>query len=218
MSISPRVNFVDLVLGQSVPEVTVNEMGRRLEQGATHFIFKDRDLATPPGSPVDGDCYLVAGSPTGAWTGHAADIAFYMNTAWEFIEVIEGFTANINDEDIMVRYDGAAWVAITANASPSTVSTQSGTAYTAVLGDANGFIRFTNGSAINFTIPTNASVAFPIGSTIEFEQAGAGALSLVAAGGVTINSRGADLTLAGQYSVGAVKKVATNTWTAMGDF
>lgn len=99
----------------------------------------------------------------------------------------------------------------------NTVSSQSGTAYTAVLGDADTYIQFSNASAISFTIPPNSSVAFPIGTVIEVEQSGAGALTLVAGAGVTLNSRAADLTLAGQYSVAFAKKVATNTWTVNGD-
>jgi hypothetical protein len=97
------------------------------------------------------------------------------------------------------------------------VSTQTGTAYTAVLGDKNSYIRFTNGAAINFTIPANATVAFPIGTTITICQAGAGSLSVVAAGGVTINSRGPDLTLAGQFASATLVKVATDTWDFDGD-
>ena len=31
----------------------------------------DRDLATPPATPSDGARYIIAASPTGAWTGHA---------------------------------------------------------------------------------------------------------------------------------------------------
>jgi hypothetical protein len=61
------------------------------------------------------------------------------------------------------------------------------------------------------------AVAFPINTVIEFEQAGAGALSVAAGAGVTINSRATDLTLAGQYAVAFVKKVATDTWTMNGD-
>lgn len=97
------------------------------------------------------------------------------------------------------------------------VTSQSGTSYTADLPDANTYIRFTNGSAISFTIPPNSSKAFPIGTVIEVEQAGAGALSFVAGAGVTLNSRASDLTLAGQYSVAFAKKVATDTWTINGD-
>ena len=96
-------------------------------------------------------------------------------------------------------------------------TTQSGTNYTAVLGDAAGYIQFTNGAAIAFTIPPNASVAFPIGTVITVEQNGAGVVTLTAGAGVTLNSRGALLATGGQYAVCQVKKVATNTWTVIGD-
>lgn len=99
----------------------------------------------------------------------------------------------------------------------SAPTSQTGTSYTAVLADANTYIRFSNAGAITFTIPPNSSVAFPIGTVIEMEQAGAGALSVAAGAGVTINSRSSDLTLAGQYAVAFVKKVATDTWTMNGD-
>lgn len=106
---TPRLGAPELVSAQATPETTVNEQIRYVEQGAGHFIFKDRDLATPPGSPADGDCYLVAGSPTGAWTGQAGKIAFYLSTAWVFVTVKEGFRAYVNDEDIEIVYNGSAW-------------------------------------------------------------------------------------------------------------
>lgn len=111
---TPRLGAPELTSGQAVPETTVNEQIRYIESGAGHFIFKDRDLATPPGSPADGDCYLVAASPTGAWSGHAGDIAFRVNTAWAFIDAIEGFTAWINDENVFVGFDGSAWSTLAA--------------------------------------------------------------------------------------------------------
>jgi hypothetical protein len=101
--------------------------------------------------------------------------------------------------------------------SQGVVSTETGTSYTADIDDANAYIRFTSGSAIGFTIPPNSSVAFPVGTVIEVEQGGAGALSFVAGSGVTLNSRSSDLTLAGQYAVAFAKKVATDTWTVNGD-
>jgi len=41
---------------------------------------------TPPGSPADGDAYLVGASPTGAWASNANDIAIYTtaNLGWVF--------------------------------------------------------------------------------------------------------------------------------------
>ena len=111
---TPRLGAPELTSGQATPETTVNEQIRYIESGAGHFIFKDRDLATPPGSPADGDCYLVAASPTGAWAGQAGKIAFRVNTAWAFITAIEGFTAWVNDENVFIGYDGAAWNTLSA--------------------------------------------------------------------------------------------------------
>jgi hypothetical protein len=117
-----------------------------------------------------------------------------------------------------LRADGT-WAAPpgTGGGGGSSVSSQSGTSYTAVLGDANTYIRFTNSSAVTFTIPTNASVAYAVGTVIEFEQAGAGTVTPTAAGGVTVNARGGAVGTAGQYAVASVKKVATDTWTFTGD-
>lgn len=214
---TPRLAAPELTTGQALPETTVNEQIRTIEQGAGHFIFKDRDLATPPGSPADGDCYLVSTSGTGVWSGQDGKIAFYLNTAWEFITAIEGFSAWVNDEDKIIIFDGSAWGDITASVAIAAPSTQSGTSYTAVIGDAQGYILFTNGAAITFTIPPNADVAFEVGTTISFEQNGAGAVTVAPGSGVTINSRGSLLDSAGQYAVAQLKKVGTNVWTLIGD-
>lgn len=39
---------------------------------------------TPPGSPAAGDAYVVGTSPSGAWVGHAKDIALYTPRGWVF--------------------------------------------------------------------------------------------------------------------------------------
>jgi Protein of unknown function (DUF2793) len=109
MTTSPRLGYTELVEGQAIPETDLNEMGRYWEQGAGFFIVKDKDLATPPGSPATGDAYIVAASPTGTWTGHAKSIAFYLGTAWAFVVPIEGTRAAVQDEDVDYRYSGSAW-------------------------------------------------------------------------------------------------------------
>ena len=85
------------------------------------------------------------------------------------------------------------------------------------MGGAGTYIRFNNAVAITFTIPPNSSVAVPAGTEIHFVQAGTGALSVAAGSGVTINSRSADLTLAGQFAVAFLKKVSTDVWDLNGD-
>jgi hypothetical protein len=127
---SPRLGYTELSSGQAIPETTVNEMGRYVEQGANRFIFKDRDLSTPPGSPADGDCYLVKATGTGAWSGKDGKIAFYENTAWAFITAKEGMGAYINDEDIQVEFDGSTW---NSTKTPAATASQTWTGTSAVV-------------------------------------------------------------------------------------
>ena len=95
-------------------------------------------------------------------------------------------------------------------------TTQSGTSYTFALTDKDTIVQSTNGSATIFTVPANATVAFPVGTVIGFEQYGAGVLSIAAAGGVTINNPHAGLSVSAQYGCGAVRKIATNEWMIIG--
>jgi hypothetical protein len=394
---TPRLGITELEADQAVPETTVNEAQRFLEQGANFFIAKDKDTLSPPGSPADGDCYVIAGTGTGGWSGKDQKIAFRMSTGWLYITPIEGTTAYLQDEDAEYRYSGAAWAlasgsggaliadtdgtlaansdarvatqkavktyvdasvtglldykgttdcsanpnypaaskgdtyivsvagkiggasgtvvdagdwfiakadnaggteasvgsswghvehnvvisdvaydatswdgnldaptknavrdkieaivagipgtytdemardaigaalvagngisiavddpgdTITIKAKGLNVSSQAGTSYTAVLGDADSYIQFTSGSAVAFTIPANASVAFPVGTVLVIEQNGAGAVTFTPDTGVTLHSRGGALATAGQYAVAQAKKVATNIWTIIGD-
>jgi len=75
-----------------------------------HLSVKDRDLATPPGSPVAGDTYIVAGSPTGAWVGHVNDVAVWSGLAWVFATPRMGWFCYIEDEQKISVFK-AAWSA-----------------------------------------------------------------------------------------------------------
>lgn len=45
---------------------------------------------TPPISPNTGDVYLVGNVPTGAWVGHAKDIAEWNGSEWVFTDGVQG--------------------------------------------------------------------------------------------------------------------------------
>jgi hypothetical protein len=97
------------------------------------------------------------------------------------------------------------------------LNAQTGTSYTAVLGDDGDLITFDNGSPIAFTIPPNSSVAFGIGTQINIMQLGAGAVTVTAGAGVTLRSAGSKLKTNGQYSVATCCKIATDTWVVIGN-
>lgn len=106
---------------------------------------------------------------------------------------------------------------------PLTIDPKTGTTYTFVLGDANNeLITASNASAQTYSIPTNASVAFPIGAQINIIQIGAGQVTInaVTSGTTTILSNGATAAspkLRVQYSSATLVKVATDTWYVIGD-
>lgn len=96
------------------------------------------------------------------------------------------------------------------------INAQTGTTYTAVLADDGKLVTCDNGSAITFTIPTNASVAFGIGTQINIMQLGAGQITISGAG-VTFRSQGSKLKTNGQYAVATCCKIATDTWVVVGN-
>jgi hypothetical protein len=92
---------------------------------------------------------------------------------------------------------------------------QTGTSYTLVLTDVAKVISLTNAAAITLTVPTNASVAFPIGTQILLYQGGAGQVTVSSS--ATIRSQGTKLKLNGQYSIAGLLKVATDEWVIFGN-
>lgn len=89
--------------------------------------------------------------------------------------------------------------------------------YTLVLGDGGSMVRQNVATANNVTVPLNASVAFPVGTQITIENTGAGQVTIVPTGGVTINSAGGALKLRVQFSAATLIKTATDTWSLSGD-
>ncbi len=102
-----------------------------------------------------------------------------------------------------------------------TLNAQTGTTYTSVLNDSyQVLVTMSNAAANTFKIPTNASVAHPIGTVITVLNIGAGVctISAVTSGTTTVLSAGAvaaSPTLA-QYKSAACIKTATDTWYVLG--
>jgi len=94
--------------------------------------------------------------------------------------------------------------------------------YTAVLANNSQVVTMSVASANTFSIPTNASVAFPIGTQINVLQIGAGQTTIqaVTSGTTTIQSTGATAAapkLRAQYSAATCVKAGTDLWYVFGD-
>jgi hypothetical protein len=81
--------------------------------------------------------------------------------------------------------------------------------YTLALTDQDQAVTMNNGASATVTIPTDATIDFPIGATVLITRIGAGALAL-AAPGVTVNAGGT-----GNLALGETvecRKRAANNW------
>ena len=90
--------------------------------------------------------------------------------------------------------------------------------YTLALNDKNKFIKMSVTSTANtVTVPTNASVAFPIGSQIHIIQYGTGKTQVIPVSGTVILYATPGAYLRAQYSSATLLKCDTNIWMLMGD-
>ncbi len=100
-----------------------------------------------------------------------------------------------------------------------TLNDQTGTTYTPVLTDQyQVLVTRSNASASTMTIPTNASVAFPVGTVITVLNKGAGAVTISGSGGVTVLSAGATAAspVLNQYKSCALIQTSANNWYVVG--
>lgn len=94
---------------------------------------------------------------------------------------------------------------------------QTGTTYTAVLSDAGKMITLDNASAITMTIPANASVAYPVGTELNFIQLGAGQVTIAITSDTLNVDSSLTTSLNGQYAVATALKIASTTWVLFGN-
>lgn len=130
--------------------------------------------------------------------------------------------SNLDETDLFIisKSDGAGGYdtkSITgAELKSFSVNTQTDT-YTFVLTDANKLVELNNAATKTFTIPTNSSVAFPIGTEIKLAQYGAGQMRIAAAVGANLRSSGGKTKIAAQYGVATLIKRDINEWYLYGD-
>jgi uncharacterized protein DUF2793/endosialidase-like protein len=108
MDITPNLSLPYIAAAQAQKHVTHNEALRALD-AIVQLTVLDKDLAAPPGSPAEGDRYIVAPSATGAWAGQERKVAAWQDGAWAFYAPHEGWLAWVGDEDALYSWSGTAW-------------------------------------------------------------------------------------------------------------
>ena len=110
---SPKLSLPLVAAEQAQKHVTVNEALTSLD-ALVHLSVIDADLTSPPGSPAEGDRYIVASPATGDWAGEENAVAVHDSGAWVFHQAQKGWRAWVEDEGYDVIHDGSAWLAATA--------------------------------------------------------------------------------------------------------
>jgi len=185
-------------------------------------LVKDGALAIRTlGSAIDTSLVDLKGGTTGQILSKASntdmDFTWIANDQGDITAVNTNspLTGGGTSGALTLSYDYAAGSKLTLNAQTAS--------YTVVLADADQkLVTMSVASANDFLIPTNASVAFAIGTVINVIQIGAGQTTIkaVTSGTTTISSTGATATapkLRAQYSAASCIKVATDTWYVIGD-
>jgi len=182
---------------------------------------------------VDLTSAALTGTPTaptanaGTNTTQIATTAFVTTAVNNVIDAAPGALDTLNELAAALgddaNYATTVTNALAAKASLNlTLNAQTGTTYTFVLADNGKLVTASNGSAQTYSIPTNASVAFPVGAQINIIQIGAGQVTInaVTSGTTTVASTGATAAapkLRVQYSSATCIKVATDLWYVVGD-
>ena len=112
MDNTPGLGLPYIMPAQSQKHVTYNHAMRALDAIVQQMVL-DKDLATPPGSPTEGDRYIVAASATDDWAGQEGMLAAFQDEAWLFYAPREGWLAWVADEDKLYYHDGSDWAPLT---------------------------------------------------------------------------------------------------------
>ncbi|WP_075223169.1 DUF2793 domain-containing protein [Acuticoccus yangtzensis] len=159
-----------LQAAQAQKNVTHNEALRLLD-GLVQLSVLDRDLADPPSSPSDGDRYIVASGGSGAWSGWDLNVAYYVDGAWMRLVPRAGWRTWVEDEGVLLVFDGSSWVTTTPTA-------------------LQALTRLGVGTTANAANPFSAKLNAALWTALTDAEGGDGALR------ITLNKESAEDTLA----------------------
>ena len=100
-----------ILAAQAQKHVTHNEALRLLD-AMVQLSVLDRDLTAPPGSPADGDRYIVASGATGLWAGWDLNVTTWVDGVWMRLVPRPGWLAWIADEATFFVWNCSAWQSV----------------------------------------------------------------------------------------------------------
>jgi len=105
---TPNLALPYLAAAQAQKHVTVNETLDALD-ALVQLSVISAGLTAPPGSPAEGDRYIVASGASGAWTGWDACVAQFSGGAWHRLIQQAGWLAWDQAAGAVLVWTGSAW-------------------------------------------------------------------------------------------------------------
>lgn len=124
---STRLGLPFLAAAQAQKHVTVNESLLRLD-ALVQLSARSATTSAQPGSPADGDVYLLPAGKTGAAWGAMADgaLAYYRDGVWEELTPHIGWRCYAEDETALYARNASAWKRIAAESEHRLIFTPGG--------------------------------------------------------------------------------------------
>lgn len=177
------------------------------------------DVATPSDSTADGGGITLKGATDKTFNWVDATDSW---TSSEHINLASGKGLKVNGTAVIsstaggfIFTDGTQTLEGVPSRTPITQKTASYTL--SALTERDNLIEMSSASALTLTIPTDATLNFPIGTSIDVLQTGAGQVTIAAVSGtVTVNAT-PGLKLRTTWSSATLFKRAANTWVVFGD-
>jgi hypothetical protein len=105
---SARFALPFIIPGQAQKELFHNEAIARIDI-AIQPAVEGSPAGEPPTAPADGECWIVAAAPTGAWSQHAGEIACWTDGGWRFVAPQPGMSAWNKAASLPMVFDGSSW-------------------------------------------------------------------------------------------------------------
>lgn len=111
MSTTPRLALPYIQTQQAQKEVTHAASLNRLD-ALVQPVVQQIGLNAPPGSPADGQCWIVGASPTGAWAGQANRLSQRIGGVWVFHAPFVGLVVFDAATRAQWGWNGSAWTLV----------------------------------------------------------------------------------------------------------
>lgn len=175
-----------------------------------------KSVSVQPPTPVNGAVYILGPSPSGAEWGarDENDIGIFTTaTGWSFTTPRDGWAIHDRTDQKQYRFNLAENNWLQSNKSGELFST--GTTYTPVRQDANGWLE-TNLGGFTFNIPAETpTLQFPVGAELSFLTTNATAANITADPAVLFRGTSPVGTLATDTLLTIRKTAVQNTWAVV---